>query len=388
MDQLAPKTDTLIGLGADLAATFGGTTADAVGAISALLRGERDPIEKYGVSIKEADVNARKAADGTDKLTGSAAKQADAQATLALLTDQTASAQGQFSRESDTAAGAQQRASAEYENASAALGTSLLPLMTTFSTILAGVSQFVADNTTAVTILVGILGALAAAVLIINGALKVYNAYTAVSAAITKFYGKQLITTRIQLALMAAWQKAQAAASKIAAAAQWLLNAALTANPIGLVVAAIALLIGGLILAYKKSETFRKIVDAAFKAVLSVAKSTIGVLGDIFGTVFGAIKGFIDPVIEAMKTLFEWIGKVIDFIGKIKVPKIKGSSVRARQVRVGDLDLGRDLADAVRCDPLDPLGGRGDLERADRQRVRIPRPDRHGPHDRPRPAHR
>lgn len=60
---------------------------------------------------------------------------------------------------------------------------------------------------------------------------------------------------------------ATSAATKAWAAAQWLLNVALTANPIGLVVMAIAALVAGIVLAYKNSETFRKICDAAFKAV-------------------------------------------------------------------------------------------------------------------------
>jgi len=58
---------------------------------------------------------------------------------------------------------------------------------------------------------------------------------------------------------------AAGAATKVWAAGQWILNAALTANPIGVVVMAIAALVAGIILAYKNSETFRRIVDAAMK---------------------------------------------------------------------------------------------------------------------------
>lgn len=129
-DELVPKTDALIRQGADLAATFGGTTADAVAAVSSLLKGERDPIEKYGVSIKQADINARLAADGLTGLTGEAAKQAEQQAILALLTEQTAAAQGAFGRESNTLAGQQQRLGAVWENLKATLGTQLLPVLT------------------------------------------------------------------------------------------------------------------------------------------------------------------------------------------------------------------------------------------------------------------
>lgn len=60
---------------------------------------------------------------------------------------------------------------------------------------------------------------------------------------------------------------ATSAAARVAAAGQWLLNAALTANPIGLVVAALAALVGAVVLAYRNSETFRRIVQAAWQGI-------------------------------------------------------------------------------------------------------------------------
>ncbi|MEV2274031.1 phage tail tape measure protein [Nocardiopsis sp. NPDC049922] len=52
---------------------------------------------------------------------------------------------------------------------------------------------------------------------------------------------------------------------------QWLLNAALTANPIGLIVVGIGLLIGALLLAYNKVDWFRDLVDAAFAGIAAAA---------------------------------------------------------------------------------------------------------------------
>lgn len=64
---------------------------------------------------------------------------------------------------------------------------------------------------------------------------------------------------------------ASAAAQKAVTAAQWLMNAAMSANPIGLVVIAVAALVAGFIIAYKKSATFRKIVNGALNAVKAAA---------------------------------------------------------------------------------------------------------------------
>jgi len=130
LDQVAEKTGWLVTLGADLAAQFGGSTSDAVSALSSLLRGERDPIEKYGVSINEARVQAKMAEMGLADLTGEAETNGKMQATLALLTEQTADAQGAFARESGTLAGQQQRLTAELENVKTEIGTALMPVMT------------------------------------------------------------------------------------------------------------------------------------------------------------------------------------------------------------------------------------------------------------------
>ncbi len=126
-DQAARQSTKMIQWGADLAATFGGPTQDAVDALGSALRGETDPIERYGISIKQADIDARMAAMGMEGLTGEAEKQARTQAMLSMITEQAGGALGAFAREGDTAAGKQQRLSAWWENAQATLGEKLLP---------------------------------------------------------------------------------------------------------------------------------------------------------------------------------------------------------------------------------------------------------------------
>lgn len=129
MDELAPKTNNLIGLGADLSSMFGGTTADAVSALSSALKGERDPIERYGVALNQASIDAKAAELGFEKLGGTLSTEAQQAATIALIMEQTADATGNFARESDTLQGKQQRLSAELENTKAAIGTALLPVV-------------------------------------------------------------------------------------------------------------------------------------------------------------------------------------------------------------------------------------------------------------------
>lgn len=84
-----------------------------------------------------------------------------------------------------------------------------------------------------------------------------------------------LVAQRIAMVAGTAAMIATQIATKAWMAVQWLLNAALTANPIGIVVVAIAALVAGLIYAYRNSETFRNIVNAVWKAIKVAIGATV-----------------------------------------------------------------------------------------------------------------
>lgn len=132
LSELGSSTDEMIGKASDLAATFGGTTADAVGALGAAFKGEFDSLERYGISLKESTVSAELAARGQDGLTGAALAAAKQQAITDLIFRQSKDSLGAFGRESDTLAGQQQRLGAQFENIKATVGTALLPVLTQF----------------------------------------------------------------------------------------------------------------------------------------------------------------------------------------------------------------------------------------------------------------
>lgn len=285
--QSVEESNKVMQRGADLAALYGGTTADAVEAINAAVsRSEFDPLEKYGVSLNMTAVNAELAAKGQDKLTGAALETAKKQLILQKIYDGTSKAAGQYAREADSVAGRTQTAAAQWENAAAALGKVLLPVVAKVTAELAEFGEWAEKNTTTVQVFVGILGGLAAAVLVVNGALKVYQATMLVYTAVTKAATAASLGTRVALLAMAA-------AEKIAAAAQWALNAALSANPIGLIVIAIVALVAGLVLAYKKSETFRNIVNRAFDAVKRGAQAVANFVTRTIPAAFSKVIGWI-----------------------------------------------------------------------------------------------
>ena len=95
-------------------------------------------------------------------------------------------------------------------------------------------------------------------------------------------------------------QKAVALASKTWTVAQWALNVALSANPVGIVIMAIAALVAIVVLAYKKSDTFRAICDK----VWGVVKKLAGIIKDAL------VKAF-NWVIEKIKIAWEWLKKFL-----------------------------------------------------------------------------
>lgn len=292
MSEIAGQTDNLVKLGADLAATFGGSTSDAVSAVSSLLRGERDPIERYGVAIKAADIEARLAAQGLGELEGEARKQAETQATLALLMEQTAGAQGAFARETDSAAGAQQIANARMEDAQAALGQKLLPAYTAVQNALASAAEFTAQHSDAVLIAIGVIGTLAAGILAANAALHVYKATQ--------------VAVKVATAV---WTGAQTA-----------LNFVLSANPIGIVVLAIAALVAGIIYAYNNSETFRNGVNRLWEGIKAGASwvgSAMQPVVDIFWSVVDAVRSAYNWVADLFSSFSPpaWLSTLAGYVG-------------------------------------------------------------------------
>jgi hypothetical protein len=142
-DEAASKSIELTQIGADLAATYGGTTTDAVQALGSALRGEFDPMEQFNVFLKQSEIDAKAVELGLAANTNEVDKNARAQATLAMITEQSSAAQGQFGRESNTASGQMAIMEAQTQNAKDALGAGMLPVMSKVASVVGtGASKF------------------------------------------------------------------------------------------------------------------------------------------------------------------------------------------------------------------------------------------------------
>lgn len=122
LEDAAERSAELVQIGADLSATYGGSTTEAVEALTAAFRGEADPAERFNLNLKVSEVNAKAVEMGLASSTSAVDEHARAQALMALILEQSSAAQGQYARESDTATGRIQTATAQIENFKAAAG--------------------------------------------------------------------------------------------------------------------------------------------------------------------------------------------------------------------------------------------------------------------------
>ena len=123
------------------------------------------------------------------------------------------------------------------------------------------------------------------------------------------------------------------AAMKVVAATQIVLNLAMSANPIGIIIVAVAAFAAALVIAYNKSDAFRGVIDK---------------IGDVFRSVFGWISEHSGPILSTLKTAFKlmfaplYVGikaleKVRDLIMFIadKMPNFEGTGAVPPQLRPG-----------------------------------------------------
>lgn len=169
---------------------------------------------------------------------------------------------GAMAKSTETAAGQMKIMKNQTAELQETMGYALLPVMEAILPIFVKLADFASKNTTVMEILIGVVAGLAAAVLIANAAMKLYAV------------GQAVVT-----------------------AATWLWNAALSANPIGIVVIALAALGVALVIAYKKSETFRRVVGDA----LDVVKGAVDAVRDAFNKLKTTVVNVFDWITDHWK---------------------------------------------------------------------------------------
>ena len=200
---------------------------------------------------------------------------------------------GAAAENAETMAGKMARLKVGLDEAKESIGAALLPALDKLLQFLVPIAQWAQENTTVFLVLAGVVGGLSVAVLAVNAAMKIYNATLV-----------------------------------IAKAAQAAFNFVMAANPIGIVVLALAALAAAFVIAYKKSETVREFVQGLFDAI------KVGVEFSL-----NAIKGYLEFVLNVYKTVFNTIARLWNnTIGKLSfkfpdwVPGLGGKGFSVPQI--------------------------------------------------------
>jgi len=143
---LAVFSNDFTTLATDLASFNNTSPEEAVQAIGAALRGEAEPLRRFGVLLNDATLKQEALNLGIYDGKGALTAQQKILAAQAAIYKQTTDAQGDFLRTSDGLANSQRTLSAEFANIQAQLGQKLLPLMEDFTNSLLDISDWVRRN--------------------------------------------------------------------------------------------------------------------------------------------------------------------------------------------------------------------------------------------------
>lgn len=120
----------LTGLSSDLASFYNTSPEDAITAIGAALRGESEPIRRYGILLDDASLRQQALKMGIVNTTKQAlTPQQRVLAAQALILKQTGDAQGDFARTSGGLANQQRILAAQIQNVKTTFGQALLPVV-------------------------------------------------------------------------------------------------------------------------------------------------------------------------------------------------------------------------------------------------------------------
>jgi hypothetical protein len=198
----------------------------------------------------------------------------DAEGAMLVLADTFG---GAATTKANTAAGQFQRLGVTLAETKESIGAALLPAINAVLPYLTKFGNWASENTAVFLTIAGVIGGIAAAVLLVNGAM---TAWTAITTA----------ATVVQTAF----------------------NAVMAANPVVLITVGIIALIAALVIAYKKFEGFRNVVDSVFGFIKTAVSTSIEV-----------IKGYFTAILLPYKLMFNGIALLWNnTIGKLsfKVP--------------------------------------------------------------------
>jgi uncharacterized protein YoxC len=180
---LAEFSNGMTALASDVASFNNAEPDEVIQAMGAALRGEAEPMRRFGVLLNDATLRAEAMALGIYDGNGALTDQQKILAAQQAILKQTTDAQGDFARTSEGLANQTRIMKAQFEDVKAELGKALLPIVLKILPVFAKLADFVGDNTDIIIKLAAAVGGLSAAIVVANFGMKIYTATTAIATA-------------------------------------------------------------------------------------------------------------------------------------------------------------------------------------------------------------
>lgn len=197
-----------------------------------------------------------------------------------VMLDLTKTYQGAASDAADTAAGKQKKLQVAMGELQEEIGAKLLPVLLKAAEYGLKVVAWIEKNQTAAAAIIGTFAGLLAIVKLVSLATTIYSTYL-----------------------------------KIAAASQAVFNAVMAANPILLIVIAVVALAAAFVIAYKRSETFRNIVNKVASSIAKAFSTAVNFIKNNWKTMLAILAG---PIGIAVLLIIKHRDKIQAVIGAAK----------------------------------------------------------------------
>lgn len=274
-------------LAADASSFYDVPITDALAAMKSGLVGESEPMRQFGVLLSESAVKAEAARLGIAKMGDELTEGQKVQARASLITKGMSDASGDLARTQESVANRLREIRGRVTNFAADMGSKALPVVEKFLSVMIDAPGKIMDAANAirnyVTNNATFAPALAIAKTAVEGLVGVVKAvpgvFSTVVDSVREFVSEnQWVKTVLDQAALAVGAFIAAFAAVVAVqkvlgvikavrTAVLMLNAAMMANPVALVVAAVVALGVVLYAAYQRFEGFRKVVDTTAAAL-------------------------------------------------------------------------------------------------------------------------
>lgn len=286
----AEMSVSLTGLAGDLSSFKNISLDESMTALKGVFTGETESLKNIGVVMTQTNLDAYALANGFGQTTQQMTEAEKVQLRYEYVMNATKNAQGDFARTSDGTANSLRVMKESTKELSASFGEVLIPIITP---LIQEVTKFVKwigtlnEDTKKIIVTVLVVVAAIGPLLIMLGQMAI-----GVSGIIKIL---PLLKTGITA-----------------------VNAAMKANPIGIVIALIAALIAYYVNLYQTNEEFRKKVDAAWAAIKATFIGTIGAITDKLNEFVSIGKNVVKGIWDGINNSKDWLlGKIKKWCGSI-----------------------------------------------------------------------